>query len=117
MKKVLLAIIPALFVYGIVYSATYTDISPQRTETQTINEKEIEVDIDTPDNEKTIEKEWQEVVSDKFTVEDKQRDLETAFSDIDNAINYYNSIVDDLTEAKTSLNLDIEIPAKLTNFK
>ena len=103
----------SLVVAGTVIAATYSDKSPQKTEMQIIDDKEVEINVNTPDIEKTIEKAWTEERTLSFTPQLRISELENMKAGIDGQIASYNKLVDEMTEAKSALNLTIEIPNKL----
>lgn len=113
LETILLTVLSTFIVCGAVFALTYTDVSLQKTETQEVAGEMVEVNIATPDEEKDIKKEWQEMITDNFNIQDKKRDLENALNDINNAIDYHNAIIDELEAVKTSLTLDITIPSKI----
>ena len=100
-------------VAGVVFGATFKNVSPQRTEMQIIDDKEVEVNVNTPDIEKTIEKAWTEERTLSFTPQLRISELENMKAGIDGQITNYNKLVDEMTEAKSALNLIIDIPNKL----
>lgn len=120
LSLILLQTVISIAVYAVaVYAVSYTDISHQRTEIKIIDDKEVEVNIVTPDKEKLIKKEWETISTNEFSIEDKERELTNILGEINNSVNRYNYIIDELTEVKASLKLEIEIPIKkqITNLK
>ena len=119
LKTILTLTLLGTLISIVVLAVSYTDISPQRTETQEIGGEMVEVNITTPDKKKLIKKEWETVLTNEFSVEDKERELTDISGEINNFVNRYNYIIDELTEAKASLKLEIEIPIKkqITNLK
>lgn len=108
MKKTILTIlISNLIVGGIVFGATtYTDVTPVKM----VEEEPVVVE----DVFKDIEKEWSETKTETFTVTDKKRKLNNLKETIDNSIVDYNAIIDELTGAKSTLDLDVTIPSKIS---
>ena len=103
----------SLVVAGTVIAATYSDKSPQKTEIQIIGDKEVEVNVNTPDIEKTIEKAWMEERTSSFTPQLRISELENMKAGIDGQIISYNNLQAELAEAVATLNLTINIPNKL----
>ena len=92
-KEIIITTLATLIVGGLVYGATYKDITPQKTEIQIIDDVKTTVNIDTPDTEKIIQKTWTEERTLDFIPRERINELKNKKVDIDTQIKNYNEQV------------------------
>jgi len=114
-KSIISLIVFSLLISGVMLAsaANYFDV----TETKTVEKDGKLQEIEVSDDQKTIKKEWTETRSKKFQIEDHMRRLENYKENINRMVKEHNKVVDELSEAKSALNLSIEVPVKLKQVK
>ena len=104
---------------GIIYAATYKNVTPVKTvSVETLDDKGevsiVETPVEVADLNKKIEKSWTEAMTSTFNIDDKVRSINDQFSSIGISLKNANSDVDDIIAIVSELSLDLgdKMPVK-----